>query len=415
MRMDGTVLHYNSKSVKARSGSASAQLLTVNWDDALMKVGDAKFPMLPTGVFTPEPDGITAQQGDRLVIALGNQWWTPNVVTVVSNLNPVEGQLASYTVQHGNSSRILTNTANQEVQMLHEPGEPLRITGVNYSTGAIGTAAVEPDAGQGYAVSSDSVTTVEGELKTVGGELISGGELKTVCVREEYDIKNAPVQYDALSPIEIMGVDLSIAFDNSASDTIKDAEFQRQYTRYLMGIEYPGTTGVTVTAPEFDHHYNTRVLSAKRLKTPSMPSLYEHEFNALPLITPGVPFTAPESTDGASIEYLNEFGNGNPLDDSNRYFSIIEGRQYIAAWEITKGEPVVIIGPGESGPDPTKVYHSFRIKHVVTVGLKVLGPLEVYCADYQNIDTRYSYTTPIITTDTRRNVYTITVYTSPLN
>lgn len=71
---------------------------------------------------------------------------------------------------------------------VHEKGLPLVVTGSNLSTGAVGFTRTYPTTGQAYKLHSNSTQHVEGELKTVGGELVSGGELKEVCVQEVYQV-----------------------------------------------------------------------------------------------------------------------------------------------------------------------------------------------------------------------------------
>lgn len=416
MRMDGPILRYNNDSVKARSGEASGGLVHVDWDNGDMRIGGARFPLAPLSMFTPELDGTIATQGDRLVIAIQNQWYTPNVVTLNTSANPTEGQLASYTIQHGDDSRVLTNATAMETNMVHQKNKEIRITGVNYSTGAIEMITKTAPPGQGYAISSLSESTTEGELTTVGGELISGGELKTVCVRTEFDFDGAPITYTGQQTLEILGISLSVSFDPGASQQVKDAYFQRLYTNYLMGVENEHNSAITVTAVEFDQYFQRLVTSPKRLATITDSYINESEFNALPLVTPGVVFTAHKTSPSSVIVYLNEFNNGDEvMRNGNVYFPIEEGKQYIANWEMAKLLPTVEIGPPVANATTGKVGHSFVIRHFATVALRIIGPLETYCADNQVIDTRYSYTTPIITTDTRRDIHTITVYASPLN
>jgi hypothetical protein len=189
MKMSGQGLTYQTGVIKPRSGDIAGGLLTVDDRTSLMTIGNAKFPMLPTGTFTPEANGTIVQSEGRLLIAIDYQWYTPNVISLLVSSNPGAGQQAVFTVQHGFDSRILTNVAQQETTVLHTATQPVNITAGNFSTGAVGYTAVTPSvSGQAYIISSNSVISVEGSVTQVGslqtigelkeiGELIQSGEL----------------------------------------------------------------------------------------------------------------------------------------------------------------------------------------------------------------------------------------------
>lgn len=196
MKINGTQLDTEAGLIKARSGSYGNGLFRYSKDDYAIYAGGLKFPLAPLNKFTPAMNGICSLLEGKFTIALDFMLHTPSVISFEVDANLTEGQQASYTIQHGERSTVMNNLSQQKVTMAYEAGKPVIITAINYATGAITTKTLNPVAGQAYKLSSVSSSRVEGELKTVGGELITGGELTTYCAETGVNLNKVTVLSD---------------------------------------------------------------------------------------------------------------------------------------------------------------------------------------------------------------------------
>lgn len=82
MHGDGIKLISDAANIKALSGTVSSGETYLDKQATELRVGDAKFPVQNTGRLAFEEDGVMRQEGGTLLIAYGNLWYTPNIITV---------------------------------------------------------------------------------------------------------------------------------------------------------------------------------------------------------------------------------------------------------------------------------------------------------------------------------------------
>ena len=97
MKTTATELTYAGGSLKYPKDVGVPGVLALDSQEGCLTLSGVELPLVPTGEFTAEPDGTFVRRGDRLLVALGNLWFTPNVVILVVTENPGEGQQAVFT------------------------------------------------------------------------------------------------------------------------------------------------------------------------------------------------------------------------------------------------------------------------------------------------------------------------------
>lgn len=378
MQIQGRSLVFNGVTIKAKEGSISDNLLNFSEKDSAVYVGNLKFPLARYNKFDPDSNGFLKVDGNYLILTYNYEQFTLNTVTFKTEKNEGEGQQATFTVQNGDQSFILTNAVEQE-QTVKWTGQPIIVTAINYATGAIDSKTVTPQPGQVYRLSSTSESYEEGELKTVGGELISGGELKTVCVQKGFDIVNAPVLYyseDVFTPEQ--------DFIGPYRD---QAQVATGYSLYLANV---------------DGAYATKLSSIRQVL----------------VANPYFQFVKPNGT----VEKLHLDADNMvkaTFTGTHRFITGVVNNTSIGLFDVTLQEDKYyyilfnrsFMGLRTSIQDNGIVQTMYDVAYQA----KILGPMDRTCLQTQIIDTRYSYTTPVVTTDTRRTVNTISLTISELN
>lgn len=410
MKINGTQLDTEAGLIKARSGSYGDGLFRYSKDDYAIYAGGLKFPLAPLNKFTPAINGICKVLDGKFTIALDYMLHTPNVISFEVDANLTEGQQASYTIQHGERSVILTNLAGQKTTMAFETGKPVIITAINYATGAVTTTALAPEMGQAYKLSSTSSTRVKGELKTVGGELISGGELTTYCAETGVNLNKVTVLSDYTNSTYKRSFVVSTPNANKAPYLLK----QDLYMDYYVGIGDGGAKmqGLNdeveqiLAAP-------VKLVRISEINVGGPAGAAQAISNAMTVV-PGQEFVAPSTASDYIL--IVDLNYGVVLPGTELYFLVGTGRNLsLKAGSQYRFELQRQLLTPEVTFEETPGTISMLVRQRGIARAIITGPYDPECLREEQIDTRYSYTTPVITTDTRRTIYEIALTVTPLN
>lgn len=404
MKINGTQLDTEAGLIKARSGSYGNGLFRYSNDDYAIYAGGLKFPLAPLNRFTPAMNGICNLLDGKFTIALDYMLHTPNVISFELDADLGEGQQVSYTIQHGERSVVLTNSASQKITIAFDTGKPVIITAINYATGATKSETLYPTAGSAYKLASVSITRVEGELKTVGGE--TTGEVKTVCTQEAF-------VFDATSPVlkKWQGVlesfTKTIAIGAVSAPALNEV-ISNIYVDAIAGTNNSGVFPGDETG-QFIKKYNEYLLVASaptvywRSNVGSSKEVLQQYFTP----TQGGVYSILSDTNETLASKLWEYNSAFAT------FYLEKDKTYIGAANIFVEQPkMTIVEPPTELPNG-----SWGATIAISTSMKgeftIYGPLEKRCVAQQVIDTRV--TTPVITTDTRRTIHEIFLTITPLN
>lgn len=101
MRIENGVIRYGDESIRAFQGTDGDKMINVKPLESVIKIGQAVFPIKPTGKLSGVLDRIASVIENKLCISLNGFWHTLNTVSVVVPKNTGENQQAFFTIQHG--------------------------------------------------------------------------------------------------------------------------------------------------------------------------------------------------------------------------------------------------------------------------------------------------------------------------
>lgn len=362
MQVNGNKVEFGSTTIKAKSGEYGNGQLKFDALNNKLYIGTLEFPVVPLNKLTFNEDGLLLNSSNKLMVSNNNLWHTANVVGITVEPNTEASQAAVFTIQHGDASSIITNLNPQEVLLPHTDGVPLLVTATNYSTGAVGTVTLNPVPGQRYKLQSTSIVRQEGELKNI-------------CVREEYDVYQAPVigqevfTHTYAKEINRRGSSYQEAVDMSIQD-LTSLE-----SSMADGYMVDWRENMVMVAVNNTHYYIENQDTKEQI-----------------VVIPDVPLKVPPGT--------YKLCKGQSVDNTGRYAATsVAYVSYVPIMEntFTIAEEMTVLITINLRVYETKSRRIISTSSYAKVSGNleftsiIRGPLTPYCATWQTIDTRQEF------------------------
>jgi hypothetical protein len=425
LQINNKTLLHDGGAVKSLEGTYNDGKIKLNKANRSVYIGGLRFPVTPINRLSLVEDGRIAFVDSRLCVSIDLEWWTLEIITLETKQNLGLDQQVTFIIKYGETSTVMTNLSDSGYVFLpYQPTADLSVTALNFANGAVQTVTAIPAAGQGYTITAVSTDEQVGEEQITGGELITTGELKTVCVATGWNKDTAPRSgWNGTFTINYVAAQ----FQNADGPTVRET-----YKNLMDDVKFFGTAPGAGGFKEYQEQ----------------PRLYNLINKGAGLYRQSDGFIIPFTSNPNEVYYINEtyagsykivlLGNATSSRTDTEYEQtvLVDGIIRMTGFTVAEqlSTPTIILEAGKAymfncqissqgiSINPLPINNtgsvfigSIQFQSDVTVGFSMIGPMDFGCLQEQQIDTRSSYVTPVVRTDTRRTLHHIDVTLTPLN